>query len=261
MLVKKPKLNATTIALDGGPLICMNYALEPTVKHLNTFLLHFFGTKDMAGPKRLSRAWDGILPMVLHFWAHIPATRLTREPIFLYEETTAFLAHELTGDQLDFIVMHELGHVTLDHPAPPDGREGDGSGCDGDPARVRVWRRRVRARPHAIAIHPAHAGRYRRGSRDRSGRGRFPDHWRDARLSSPARLRNRLDSKIRINRRMDTHPEAAQRLDRLELINLDEYRYTSPLQRYATEFLQSVLDHAAAMNDDGLLVSVNAALE
>jgi hypothetical protein len=70
----------------------------------------------MAGPKRLSRAWEGILPTVLHFWSDVVATALTRSPTILYEEEMAIEAHRLTADQLDFIVMHELSHVALDHP-------------------------------------------------------------------------------------------------------------------------------------------------
>jgi Zn-dependent peptidase ImmA (M78 family) len=33
----------------------------------------------------------------------------------LYDENMGVMAHRLTTDQLDFIVMHELGHVALDH--------------------------------------------------------------------------------------------------------------------------------------------------
>jgi hypothetical protein len=66
-LVKRAKFNATTFVLENGPVIGMNYALEPILKHLNRYLLHYFCTREMAGPKRLSRAWEGIVPTVLHF--------------------------------------------------------------------------------------------------------------------------------------------------------------------------------------------------
>jgi hypothetical protein len=32
-------------------------------------------------------------------------------------------------------------------------------------------------------------------------------------------------------------------------MNLGEYLYTSPLQHYAQDFLQSVLDYAASLNE------------
>src|SRR5256885_17135279 len=95
----------------------MNYALEPILKHLNRYLLHYFCTREMAGPKRLFRAWEGILPTVLHFWSDVVATRLTRSTNILYDEQMGVMAHRLAADQLDFIVMHDLGHVPLENPS------------------------------------------------------------------------------------------------------------------------------------------------
>jgi hypothetical protein len=57
-----------------------------------------------------------MVPTVLHFWSDVVATRLTLASTILYEEEMGLLAHRLTAEQLDFIVMHELGHVALDHP-------------------------------------------------------------------------------------------------------------------------------------------------
>jgi hypothetical protein len=44
------------------------------------------------------------------------------------------------------------------------------------------------------------------------------------------------------------------------VINLGEYLYTSPLQRYAQDFLQSVLDYAASLNEHDFLASMNSNL-
>jgi hypothetical protein len=55
---------------------------------------------------------------------------------------------------------------------------------------------------------------------------------------------------------MDSHPRASARLERLELANLDEYLYTSPIERYARIFLQDVLDYASALDDESLFNSV-----
>ena len=73
-------------------------------------------------------------------------------------------------------------------------------------------------------------------------------------------MRDRLAGQINVRARMDTHPRASARLERLELMNLGEYLYTSPLQRYAQDFLQNVLDYAASLNEDDLLTSVKANL-
>ena len=56
-------------------------------------------------------------------------------------------------------------------------------------------------------------------------------------------LRDRLGEHINIRSRMDTHPKARARLERLELMNIGEHLYTSALQRYARDFLQAALDY------------------
>jgi uncharacterized membrane protein YccC len=73
-------------------------------------------------------------------------------------------------------------------------------------------------------------------------------------------LRDRLSGRINIRSRVDTHPEARARLERLELINLGEHLYTSPLERYARDFLQAVLDYAATLDDEELLASLNVTM-
>jgi hypothetical protein len=115
-LVKKAKFNATTVSLPGGSVILLNYALQPILKHLNRFLLHYFGNNESAGPNRLQRAWEGIVATVLHFWSEVPVMEITRPSMPIYGEDHALLVHELTTHQVEFIVAHELGHVALDHP-------------------------------------------------------------------------------------------------------------------------------------------------
>ena len=46
-------------------------------------------------------------------------------------------------------------------------------------------------------------------------------------------LHDRLGAHRNIRSQMDTHPKARARLERLELMNLGEHLYTSPIQRYA----------------------------
>ncbi|RWF67351.1 hypothetical protein [Mesorhizobium sp.] len=278
-LVKRPKLNATTIAIEGGSLICMNYALEPILKHLNTFLLHFHSTKDWSGPDRLSRAWEGIVPTVLHFWADIAVTRITRNPIPIYEEATAYLAHQMTADQLSFIVMHELGHVALDHPQRLSKEQATGYDVTvirnefefaADAFALGLMRSRFIVRTRVAIGAAVEAEQLLVGPRVNSMLHVYQSQlgsvyllftYMDFVQRAGELLRHRLNGRTGINARMDTHPNAKQRLDRLELMNLGEYLYTSQLQRYATEFLQSVLDHAAALNDDALFASVAGSRE
>ncbi|ULO25085.1 hypothetical protein [Methylocystis sp. SB2] len=275
-LVKRAKFNATTFVLDGGALIGMNYALEPILKHLNRYLLHYFCTREMAGPKRLSRAWEGIVPTVLHFWSDVAATRLTSSSTMLYDEEMGIMAHRLTAEQLDFIVMHELGHFALDHPLRLKAESVPGR----DVTTIR-HKFEFEADAFALGLMRSRLVKIRTAS-DASSEAsadvtRISDvtaALHDYRLSLGAVyllfaymdfiqragefLRERLGGRIEMRTQMDTHPRASARLEHLELTNLGEYLYTSPLERYATGFLQSVLDYAAGLDDQSLVNSVIA---
>lgn len=276
-LVKRAKFNATTFVLEGGPLIGMNYALEPILKHLNRYLLHYFCTQEMAGPKRLARAWEGIVPTVLHFWSDVAATKLTFPSTILYDEEMGILAHRLTADQLDFIVMHELGHVTLDHPLRLKAESAPGRNVmtiryefefAADAFALGLMRSRllknIRSASHTssgagvddtrinhvtAALHD-----YQRGL----GATYLLFAYMDFIQRAGEFLRQRLGGRIRMRTQMDTHPRASARLERLELTNLGEHLYTSPIERYARGFLQSVLDYAAGLDDEGVLTNVMA---
>lgn len=259
-LVKKAKLNATTFALENGSVIGMNYALEPILKHLNRYLMHYFSTDDMAGPNRLSRAWEGIAPTVLYFWSDVAVTELTRSSTILFDEHMAIMAHHLTNDQVAFIVMHELGHVALDHPR----RLRAESKTGGDATTLRqefefaadgfalgLIRSKLIENLRAQSANP----RATEAEKDSVNQvtASFREYqeglcaayllfvFMDFIQRAGELLRDRLSEHINIRLRMDTHPEARARLERLELMNLGEHLYTSPLQRYARDFLQAVL--------------------
>lgn len=274
-LVKKAKFNATTFALHNGALVSMNYALEPILKHFNRFLLHYFCTQDYAGPKRLSRAWGAIVPTVLHFWSNVPANEIARSPTAAYQQDMALMAHRLTSDQLDFIMMHELGHVALDHPLRL--RSEIATGRDVTMVRhefelaadafalglmrsklVKTVRARTEA-PQSAADEATVTQRMLDALHDyQTGLGAvyLLFCYMDFVQRAGEMLRKRLGNQIEINERMDTHPRASARLERLELVNLAEYLYTSPVQRYAQAFLNSVLSYAEALDDETLLTSL-----
>ena len=275
--MKKAKFNATTFALENGPVIAMNYALEPILKHLNRYLLHYFCTREMAGPKRLSRAWEGIVPTVLHFWSDMVVTSLTWSPTLLYEQEMAVMAHRLTTEQLDFIVMHELGHVALNHPHRLRAESTPGRDVTtvrhefefaADAFALGLMRSKLVKEVLAGTKLPKAADAeitpidkvtaslhdYQRGI----GAAYLLFAYMDFIQRAGELLRDRLGGQIEIRAQMDTHPRASARLERLELMNLGEYLYTSPLQRYAQDFLQTVLDYAAALDDESLLASVKS---
>jgi len=278
-LVKKAKLNATTFALENGSVIGMNYALEPILKHLNRYLIHYFSTDEMAGPNRLSRAWEGIAPTVLYFWSDVAVTELPRSLTILFDEHTPIMAQHLTNDQVAFIVMHELGHVALDHPRRL--RAESKTGCDATTLRqefefaadgfaLGLMRSKLLENLRAQSANPrateaesdsvvqvtASFREYQEGLCAAYLLFAFVDFIQRA----GELLRDRLSERINIRSRMDTHPEARARLERLELMNLGEHLYTSPLQRYARDFLQAVLDYTATLNDEELLANLKATL-
>jgi hypothetical protein len=278
-LVKKAKFNATTFALEGWFVIGMNYALQPILKHLNRYLFHYFSTREMAGPKRISRAWEGIIPTVLYFWADVIATKLTQSPMMIYGEEMALATHQLTAEQVEFIVMHELGHIAFDHPRRL--RMENTSGRDvttvrhefefaADAFALGLMRSRlvkeVRNKTELTQAADANIApidevttllhTYQRGL----GAVYLLFLYMDFVRRAGELLRDRLGAQIKLREKMDTHPRASARLERLELMNLGEYLYTSPLQRYARDFLQTVLDYAAALDDEELLASLKTTL-
>jgi hypothetical protein len=113
--IKLNTFNAKSIVLNGGSLIGFNYALEPILKVMNRYLMHFFTTQHLAGESRLKRAWNEIAPVVLHFsGGGVPASRISGYSI-LFSIDVAKEVHWLTATQIDFILMHEIGHVIYDH--------------------------------------------------------------------------------------------------------------------------------------------------
>jgi hypothetical protein len=73
-------------------------------------------------------------------------------------------------------------------------------------------------------------------------------------------LQTRLAGHFRFREKTDSHPRASARLERLELTNLGEHLYTSPLERYSRDFFESVLDYASALDDEALFESVNGSV-
>lgn len=275
-LVKKAKFNATTWAFDDGPVITLNYALEPILKQLNRYLLHYHSTRDMAGPARLSRAWRGIVPIVLHFWSDVVATRIVESTVTLYGENPAVMLHRLTSDQVDFIVSHELGHVALDHPTKLKGARESGQDVStlrhefefgADSFALGLIRSRLMARVKdriGDDIPPDQHGElasditFELHEYHRSlGATFLLFMYMDFIQRAGELVRDRLGDQVRFAQRMDSHPDASERLERLKLMNAGEHLYTSPLERYARTFFDSVLAHASALDDADLLESLS----
>jgi len=112
---KKKSFNAFSIMLQNTSVVGFNYALEPILKILNRFLIHFYSTQHLSGGSRIARAWGEILPIVRYFNNDASASELMSGCI-LISQNDATTVHRIVADQIDFIMMHELGHLFHGHP-------------------------------------------------------------------------------------------------------------------------------------------------
>ncbi|WP_325997018.1 hypothetical protein [Serratia sarumanii] len=112
--VKKRGMNASSLVYDNFRFITVNYALEPILDDFNTILFHFHSTEAMAGEKRYFRALSCLLPRALYFSTEISPLKFPSNPICF--ENSAKSIHDITAEQIDFIMMHELSHHLFQHP-------------------------------------------------------------------------------------------------------------------------------------------------
>lgn len=112
---KKKSFNAFSTMLQNSSVVGFNYALEPILKILNRFLIHFYSTQHLSGSSRIARAWGEIVPVVRYFNNDASASDLVSGCILISQDD-ATTVHRLVADQIDFIMMHELGHLFHSHP-------------------------------------------------------------------------------------------------------------------------------------------------
>ncbi len=271
VLRKDPVFNASSYQYEDYGLVCLNFALEPILKGLNRTLLHFFHTQDMAGPRRLERAWASLVPTVAYFWARtaVAANRLSPFHV-LFDEEMARHAHTLTASQVDFIIRHELGHLVLDH--------GRRLRAVSDVAEAKALRHEFEFAADAFAQGSLRSALYSQlrwelqsepapdntASSDRKSLEALEDHQREV---SGVRLlfiymeavdqigqllKRRLGDAIPFRQNMDSHPFPRDRLARLDAFHVGEYAPTSQMIRYAEGFFADILAYAEGLNDTAL---------
>jgi len=269
-LLKRAKFNATTFALPDA-LIGLNYALEPILKHLNRLVLHFLSPEHMAGPKRLDRAWNGVAAIVLHFWSSVTATAITRgSTILLHSSEMAQTAQLLTVDQVNFIVAHELGHVAFDHPRRLKEAMAQGQAASlrhefefaADAFAFGAMRSQLVERVRdATAIADNGTEQQEEKATVLAGLHHYQHAlgsvyllflYMDFIQRAGELLHQRLGSELALRDKLDTHPHAAIRLEQLERANMGELLYTSPLERYARSFFDSIIEYASQLSDEAL---------
>lgn len=113
--IKRKSFNAYSAMLKDSSIIGFNYALEPILKILNRFFIHYYTTQHLAGPNRYERAWNEISSVVRYFSGKAGATELIPCSLLLSIDDVKQV-HSMTADQIDFIMMHEMGHIYHEHP-------------------------------------------------------------------------------------------------------------------------------------------------
>lgn len=271
VLLKDPVFNARSFQYEDYGLVGLNFALQPILKSLNRMLLHFFHTQDMAGPRRLERAWGSLVPIVAYFWARtaVAANRLSPFHVF-FDESMVNTAHEITASQVDFIIRHELGHLVLDHArrvrAASDGAEAKALRHEFEFAADAFAQGSLRSTLYSRLRVDLQAAQQPAGATAADRKGLEALHEHQSELSAMRLLFNyidavdqigkllkrRLGDAIRFRPQMDSHPAPRERLARLAAFHVGEHAPISPLLRYAEGFFADILAYAGNLDDAAL---------
>ena len=268
MLLKDPAFNARSFQYETHGLIGLNFALEPILKGLNRMLLHFHHTQEMAGPRRMQRAWTSLAPVVGYFWLNTPfaANRLTPY-LALFNQKMAVMSYALTASQVDFIIRHELGHLVLGH--------GRRLGSVDDGSEAKALRNEFEFAADAFAHGSLRSALYNRlraelqwskaptqaVEADSRALEALHDHQSEAtaiRLlfaymdvieQLGQLLKRRLGNAVPFRRSTGSHPSPRDRLARLDAFYASEDPPTSPLIRYAEDFFADLVAYAEGLDD------------
>ena len=123
VLLRSRDVNAHAFRLGSKQVIVLDYALEPFLKSMNVFLHSYFHTRHQAGPMRISRAFAELVPRILFFKGQRPAYAFTPYSL-LFDQHSLTAAKWCTDDQIKFLVLHEMGHAALAHPAKHEAMPG-----------------------------------------------------------------------------------------------------------------------------------------
>ena len=241
-------------------------------------LLHFFHTDEMAGPRRLERAWASLVPVAAYFWGRvaIPASQLSQIHILFDAEMMQY-SHAITASQVDFIIRHELGHLIMDHGRKLQSATqisyakelrhefefaadvfAQGSMRSTLYNRLRMslqWNKDPTSSPDSKrkdldALHDH--------QREVSGV-RLLFYYMDVIDKIGQLLKRRLGDNIQFLSLMDSHPSAMERLARLDAIHIGEHVPTSQVIRYAEKFFAEVLEYGEQLDVSGLSDSLQKA--
>jgi len=250
-LIKRPAFNATSFVWNSTALVGLNYALEPILKHLNRFLLSYFHTQQMAGPRRMERAFKASLPIIFHFWGNVSLDKMHSLNL-IFDQNEHIRAHRLTADQVDFIVAHELIHIGSNH-----GRRLKERCLAGDDAVVA--RHEFEFSADVLAVNNI-----------RAIYADFKEKYEAVILlflymsfveKAGAWLRERLGGEIKFREQSGTHPSSAERLLRIRAAFDVDDSYKTEVIAFAEKFFSDILDYADGLADDEIRSVIQSAIK
>jgi hypothetical protein len=222
----------------------------------------------------MMRAWSSIVPTVLYFWADAPANKLSKDLIFFDQDAT-LTAQYIATRQLEFIIMHELGHVVLDHPqrlAALQIRGGDVTPArhefefGADTFAYGLVRSALFNRlAYHLKLHLPPLEGDAKSNLALFGLSEYEQDYQATCLlflfmdfidRAGLLLKARLGDRIKFRAQLDSHPKARDRLARLHAMHLGDLGYTTELIRYSEQFFDQVLTYADAMGESELLEGV-----
>jgi hypothetical protein len=74
-------------------------------------------------------------------------------------------------------------------------------------------------------------------------------------------LKSRLGERLKFRPQLDSHPKPRARMEHLEVANLGDFFYTSPLFRYAKVFFDTLFEYASSLDDQSLFESLEGELK
>ncbi|HEC2022606.1 TPA: hypothetical protein R1869_000335 [Klebsiella oxytoca] len=247
--VKLRGMNATSLVYENTRFIRVNYALEPILDDFNTILIHFHSTEAMAGAKRYLRALTCLIPRALYFSTEISPLKFPPNPICF--EDSPQLIHELTAEQIDFIMMHELSHHLFKHPQ----RKHEVLKNDDAIDKLKEFELEadyLPAKMMLLKFYDAENRSKKRGdekipfevikSRDLSIISALIlfEHMHFVEEANEI-LKGKLNGILPVNFKLGTHPPSKERKEKfLEALG-DRFRGSSPLSRYASSFYENAL--------------------
>lgn len=247
--VKQRGMNATSLVYENTRFIKVNYALEPILDDFNTILVHFHSTEEMAGEKRYFRALTCLIPRALYFSTEISPLKFPPNPICF--EDSPQLIHELTAEQIDFIMMHELSHHLFEHPQ----RKNEVLKSDSAIDKLKEFELEADFLPAKMMLLKFYDAEKRSKKR---GDKKIPseaiksldlsiisalilfEHMHFVEEANEI-LREKLYGILPVNYNLGTHPPSKERKEKfLEALG-ERFRGSSPLSRYASSFYENAL--------------------